>query len=256
MKIISWNVNGIRACLKKGMLDFLETEKPDIFCVQETKAHREQVELTDIEFGFESSIWSEAQKKGYSGTASFFLEQPKSTEVIIGEDRFDTEGRFVVSDHGEFLLYNIYYPNGAASDERHFFKMDFLDMLYQHLKQKLSEGREIIVVGDYNIAHTKIDIHDPVRLNGTSGFKPEEREWMDRFFDLGFVDSFRHFHPKETDRYSWWSYRAGARERNKGWRIDYMSVSPGLVDRLKSADILKDVMGSDHCPLVLELKDF
>ena len=127
-------------------------------------------------------------------------------------------------------------------------------MLYKHLKEKLEEGREIIVVGDYNIAHSEIDIHDPVRLNGTSGFKPEEREWMDRFFDLGFVDTFRHFHPKEADRYSWWSYRAGARERNKGWRIDYMSVSPGLVSRLKSADILKDVMGSDHCPLVLELK--
>lgn len=252
MKIVSWNVNGIRACLKKGLLDYIEFEEPDILCLQETKAMREQVDLQDQEFGFETSTWSEAEKKGYSGTASFFLDEPIHTTDKIGESRFDTEGRFVVSEHDQFDLYNIYFPNGAASDERHWFKMDFLEMLYLHMKSKIESGREIIVVGDYNIAHTKIDIHDPVRLDGTSGFKPEERDWMDKWFSLGFVDTFRKFN-KEEDHYSWWSYRAGARERNKGWRIDYISVSSGLESKLKGAGIRKDILGSDHCPIYIEL---
>lgn len=253
MRIVSWNVNGIRACLKKGLLDYIEAYEPDIFCVQETKAHREQVELSDQEFGFSVSYWSEAEKKGYSGTANFCLDEPLSASDKIGENRFDTEGRFVITDHKDFLLYNIYFPNGAASEERHFFKMDFLEMLYQHMKQKLAEGREIIVVGDYNIAHKAVDIHDPVRLDGTSGFKPEERDWMDKWFSLGFVDSFRLMYPDAEEAYSWWSYRAGARERNKGWRIDYISVSPGLVDKVKNIEIQSDVMGSDHCPLMIDL---
>jgi exodeoxyribonuclease-3 len=253
MRIVSWNVNGIRACLKKGLLDYIEAYEPDIFCVQETKAHREQVELTDQEFGFTVSYWSEAEKKGYSGTANFCLDEVVDATDKIGEPKFDTEGRFVISDHEDFLLYNIYFPNGAASEERHFYKMDFLEMLYQHMKKKLAEGREIIVVGDYNIAHKAVDIHDPVRLDGTSGFKPEEREWMDKWFALGFVDTFRLMYPDAKDAYSWWSYRAGARERNKGWRIDYISVSPGLVNKVKNVEIQSDVMGSDHCPLLIDL---
>lgn len=253
MKIVSWNVNGIRACLKKGLMDFLEMEEPDIFCVQETKAWREQVEMTDQEFGFEGSLWSEAQKKGYSGTATFYLDEPQNITDKIGSEKFDTEGRFVVSDHGDFVLFNIYFPNGAASDERHFFKMDFLEMLYLHMKDLIDKGREVVVVGDYNIAHTEIDIHDPKRLNGTSGFKPEERAWMDKWFSLGFVDTFRDKNQNSTDHYTWWSYRAGARERNKGWRIDYISVTAGLKDKVKVAEISKDVFGSDHCPIMIEL---
>ncbi|MFK8137994.1 MAG: exodeoxyribonuclease III [Bdellovibrionales bacterium] len=253
MKIIVWNVNGIRACLKKGLLDFLKKENPDVFCVQETKAYRDQVELSDNEFGFDSSVWSEADKKGYSGTASFFKVPPLASKTKIGKSKFDTEGRFVISDLGDFLLYNIYFPNGAASDERHNFKMEFLEMLYKQIRKDLKNGKELVVVGDYNIAHSEIDIHDPVRLKNTSGFRLEEREWMTKFFDLGMTDVFRYLNPNKKDAYTWWSYRAGARERNKGWRIDYISVSSGLKDKVSSFKIHNETLGSDHCPISLKL---
>lgn len=254
MKIVSWNVNGIRACLNKGLLDFLSKQKIDIFCIQETKAHREQVSLEDKEFGFTESYWSEAEKKGYSGTATFVKKLSVPHKLKLGVKKFDNEGRFVITDHGEFVLYNIYFPNGAASDERHFFKMDFLEEINKHMKKQLKSGKEIILVGDYNIARTAIDIHAPKRLDGTSGFKPEEREWFQSFLDIGFTDTFRFKNPEKLDMYSWWSYRAGARERNKGWRIDYICVSEGLKSRIKKAEILTDIMGSDHCPILLELK--
>lgn len=253
MKLISWNVNGIRACQKKGFLDFIDNQKPDILCIQETKADKEQLEpILHKPFGL-NSFWSSAVKKGYSGVATYSKKRPQEVTYGIEISKFDSEGRFVITKFPQFLLYNIYFPNGASSDERHFYKMEFLNEMLVHLKKKLKEGEKIIVVGDYNVAHKAIDIHDPVRLSKTSGFLPEEREWFDKFIDLGFVDTFRYMHPEAKDRYSWWSYRELARSDNRGWRIDYICVSENLKSQIKSADILHNQMGSDHCPVVLEI---
>lgn len=255
MKIISWNVNGIRACYKKGLEDFVTKEAPDIFCVQETKAHIDQVEEGAKKLGKTYSYWSSAVRKGYSGVATFVNQEPQNIEYNFdNKTEYENEGRIVMTDHGKFDLYNIYFPNGGSGDLRHDFKQQFLKELNIHLKQKLSRGREVIVVGDYNVAHREIDVYDPVRLSKESGFLPEEREWFAQFLDLGFVDTFRHFHPHEPNRYSWWSYRELARISNRGWRIDYICVSKGLEKFLKSADILDQVHGSDHCPVVATLE--
>lgn len=250
MKIITWNVNGIRACYKKGLEDFLAKEQPDIFCVQETKAHIEQVEEGARKLGRLHSYWSSAVRKGYSGTATFTDMEPARVEKGIGIEAYDSEGRIVMTDHGYFDLYNIYFPNGGSGEERHLFKQQFLKDLNAHLAEKIKKGREIIVVGDYNVAHKTEDVYDPVRLSKESGFLPEERAWFDSFLALGFVDCFRHFHPGEPQRFSWWSYRELARTNNRGWRIDYICITKGLVKYLKSADILDQVEGSDHCPVV------
>lgn len=254
MKIVSWNVNGIRACAKKGLIDFLHAEEPDIFCIQESKAHIDQVEPGLRELGYDYSYWSSATKKGYSGVVTFTLSEPKEVKRGWGIEKYELEGRIVWTAHEAFDLYNIYFPNGGAREERHLFKQEFLKDLSKHLKSELKKGKKIIVVGDYNVAHAAIDVHDPVRLSKVSGFLPEERAWMQDFLDLGFIDTFRHFHPDEKDRYSWWDYRTLARVSNRGWRIDYICVSENLKDQLKSADILDQVEGSDHCPIVLELK--
>ncbi len=255
MKIISWNVNGIRAAYKKHLPSFIKEQNPDIFCLQETKAHPDQVEPELKNFGHYQSHWSSAIKKGYSGTATFWNEKatPKKIETGIGLHKYDSEGRFVITDHGDFKLFNIYFPNGGSGEERHNFKQEFLKDLHNYLEDLLKKGEKLIVTGDYNIAHLEFDVHDPKRLSKESGFLPEERAWLTGFFDLGFVDCFRHFHPGEKERYSWWSYRERARVNNKGWRIDYFSVSPNLVPSLKNCDILDTQEGSDHCPLILEL---
>lgn len=249
MKIISWNVNGIRAVQKKGFVEFVERENPDILCVQETKAHREQCEPSIGEPAGRVSYWSSALKKGYSGTATFVKHPPKDVAHGIGIVEYDSEGRFVVTDHGAFTLYNIYFPNGGSGDERHNFKQKFLKDLNAHLKPLVDAGKPIIVVGDYNVAHKEIDIHNPVKLAGESGFLPEERAWFDSFLELGFVDTFRHFHPNERDRYTWWSYLERGRLGNRGWRIDYICVTKNLVPNLVSAQVRDDIEGSDHCPV-------
>ena len=253
MKIVSWNVNGIRACYKKGLLDFISSEKPDILCLQETKAHIEQVEENARKLGYQFSHWSSAVRKGYSGVATFHNDEATDVQKGVGHHHYDSEGRFVITHHKHFDLYNIYFPNGGSGDVRHDFKQNFLKDLYEHLKAELKKGREIIVVGDYNIAHTEVDIYDPVRLSKESGFLPEERAWMTSFLELGFVDTFRHLNPQAKERYSWWSYREFARVGNRGWRIDYICVSKGLEKHIKSADILDHVEGSDHCPVVVTL---
>lgn len=250
MKLITWNVNGIRACYKKGLLDFVAKEKPDVFCLQETKAHREQVEVAAQNLGFGFDLWSSATRKGYSGVATFCRKSPLSATKGWGMDIYDSEGRIVITDHERFLLYNIYFPNGGSGEVRHNFKQQFLKDLNQHLAAVLKSGREVIVVGDYNVAHTELDVYDPVRLKNESGFLPEERAWFDSFLNLGFIDTFRHFYPEAKNRYSWWSYRELARISNRGWRIDYICISKGLLPFLKSADILDQVEGSDHCPVV------
>lgn len=253
MKIITWNVNGIRACAKKGLQQFVQAQKPEILCLQETKAHIEQVEPELQNLGFQFHKWSSAQKKGYSGVATFSNAAPQAVHTGWGQDEYTNEGRIVWTEHQDFDLYNIYFPNGGSGEERHNFKQKFLKDLNQHLKLELKKKKEIIVVGDYNVAHKEVDVYDPKRLSTESGFLPEEREWMDSFLNLGFVDTFRKIHPDSKDRYSWWSYRELARISNRGWRIDYICVSQGLKDRIKSADILDQVEGSDHCPVMLEL---
>ncbi|MFN8790148.1 MAG: exodeoxyribonuclease III [Bdellovibrionales bacterium] len=253
MKIITWNVNGIRACAKKGLQDFVNSEKPDILCLQETKAHLEQVEPSFQKLNFTHSYWSSAQRKGYSGVATFCQVEPAAVKDGWGQLEYTSEGRILWTQHKNFDLYNIYFPNGGSGDVRHQFKQIFLKDLNQHLKTQLAAGKNIIVVGDYNVAHTEIDVHDPVRLSTESGFLPEERAWFGEFLKLGFVDTFRHFHPTAKSRYSWWSYRELARVSNRGWRIDYICVSESLKPHLKSAEILDQIEGSDHCPVVAEL---
>ncbi len=257
MKIISWNVNGIRACARKGFLNFFEQQDPDILCLQETKAHPEQLDLELISPLGRSSYWSSAQRRGYSGIASYFRSEPLEVSYGIGEPRFDSEGRFVVSRHPQFTLYNVYFPNGSAREERHLFKQDFLQLFTRHLQAKIEQGEQVIVLGDYNVAYLDIDVFDPKRLSSVSGFLPEERQWFKQFLDVGFVDTFRHFYPDEAHRYTWWSYREMARQGNRGWRIDHICVTPGLVPYLKSVEIMDQVEGSDHCPIqvVLDLPD-
>jgi exodeoxyribonuclease-3 len=257
MKIISWNVNGIRAVGKKGFLPFIEREAPDVLCLQETKAHFDQVEHSVREPHGMKGAWSSAIRKGYSGVAT--MERPNSRAPVrewstkMGIEKYDSEGRVVISDHGSFLLYNIYFPNGGSGPERHEFKQLFLADLYEQLADKLTQGRQIIVVGDYNIAHREADVYDPVKLAGESGFRPEERAWFDKFLGLGFIDSFRHFQPNERGAFTWWSYVERARPVNRGWRIDYICVTRGLVPSLKTARVMDEVEGSDHCPVMLEL---
>ncbi len=254
MKIVSWNVNGIRACYKKGLIDFVKAEKPDIFCIQETKAHIDQVEEGAKKLIWDHSYWSSAQKKGYSGVATFTNKLPQAIEYSFSDiSEYESEGRIILTNMGAFDLYNIYFPNGGSGLERHQFKQKFLRDLSLHLKEKLRKGREVIVVGDYNVAHEPIDVYDPIRLSKESGFLPEERAWFDDFLDLGFIDTFRYFKSNEAKRYSWWSYRELARISNRGWRIDYICISKGLEKFLASADILDQIEGSDHCPVIITL---
>ena len=255
MKIITWNVNGIRACAKKGLLEFFERENPDLLCLQETKAHPDQLDENLIRPMDRHSYWSSAVKKGYSGTVTYCKQQPVESAHGIKIKKFDSEGRFVVTDHEEFLLYNVYFPNGSASEERHDYKQEFLEKFRKHLEKQIKLGRSVIVVGDYNVAYMDEDVYDPVRLSTVSGFLPEEREWFERFFETGFVDTFRFFYPEEKDQFTWWSYRENARIANRGWRLDFICVTEDLIPRLKSATIMNQQMGSDHCPVVLELED-
>ncbi len=252
MKIITWNVNGIRAVAKKGFADFIAKLDPDILCLQETKAHPDQVEVELLNPLNRKSYWSSASRRGYSGTATY-VKSDVPASYGIGIKKFDSEGRFVVTEHEDFLLYNVYFPNGGSGDERHDFKQEFLRKFTSHLKSQIKSGHEIVLVGDYNVAHEEIDVYDPKRLAKVSGFLPEERAWFSEFLASGFVDLFRHFHPKEPHRYSWWSYQEKARMGNRGWRIDYICVTQGLVAKFKSCDILDDVSGSDHCPVIAEM---
>lgn len=253
MKIISWNVNGIRAAYKKGFIEFIEREEPDFLCVQETKAYRDQVEPALVRPAGLSGYWSSAERKGYSGVATFARHEPKSVSYGVGLPQYDREGRFVITEHDDFTLYNIYFPNGGSGPERHQFKQKFLLDLSAHLSPLVTAGRPLIVVGDYNVAHRAMDIYDPVRLAGESGFLPEERAWFDQFLELGFVDTFRHLHPDERDRYTWWSYLERGRIANRGWRIDYVCITKNLLPRLKRAEVLDGQHGSDHCPVLVEL---
>lgn len=254
MRIISYNVNGIRAAIKKGFIDWLKTDPADVICLQETKATKDDVDLKAFEaLGF-THYWFSANKKGYSGVAILSKVTPDS--VIYGSkiEQSDFEGRVIQADFGDVRLINCYFPSGTSGEERQTYKYKFLDEMLEYVEAARQEKKKIILVGDYNIAHEAIDIHDPKGNKNSSGFLLEERAWMTKFLSNGWIDSFRHFHTGETGQYSWWSQRfPTVRLQNKGWRIDYITVTKELESQIKSATILPDVKHSDHCPVLLEI---
>ncbi len=252
MKIISWNLNGIRAVQKKGFLDWFKQEDPDILCLQETKAEKTQLDESLLNVSGYASFWSSAQKKGYSGVAVYTRLQPKSVEYGLGNVEFDAEGRTLILDMGPFVLFNIYFPNGGAGNKRVPFKMAFYDLFLKKVEAFRKAGRHVVVCGDVNTAHQEIDLARPKENQKNTGFLPEERAWMTKFISTGYADTFRHFHP-EGGHYSWWDYKTGARARNVGWRIDYFFVDQAFLPKVKNAFILKDVQGSDHCPVAIEI---
>ncbi|SNR52663.1 exodeoxyribonuclease III [Lutibacter flavus] len=252
MKIISYNVNGIRAALKKGFIEWLDAAKPDVVCIQETKAHKEQLDLSLFEdAGFNYHYWFSAEKKGYSSVAILSKHEPKHVEYGTGIESMDFEGRNLRIDFEDFSVMSLYLPSGT-NDARLDFKFNYMAKFQEYVNDLKKEIPNIIICGDYNICHEEIDIHNP-KMKGVSGFLPEEREWIGSFIDSGFIDSFRHLN-KEPHHYSWWSYRANARNNNKGWRIDYNMVSEPLKDRIKRAYILPEAKHSDHCPIVVEIE--
>jgi len=253
MRIISYNVNGLRAAQKKGLLQWLAASAPDVLCLQETKAHPEQVDGEPYRQMGYRMYWHSAEKKGYSGVALLCREEPDQLVAGCGIDYIDREGRVLRADFGELTILSVYIPSGT-NPERQGFKMQFLADFQKYVRQLLLERPLVIISGDYNICHKAIDIHNPVQNKNTSGFLPEEREWVDHFLDEGMIDAFREFHP-EPHQYSWWSYRANARANNKGWRIDYNMVSTALQERLSRAFILPEAHHSDHCPVGVELRD-
>lgn len=247
-QIISYNVNGIRAAMRKGFTDWVQEGGYDMLCIQETKSHEHQAETDSLSDMGYHQYWHSAEKKGYSGVALFTKRQPDQVIYGCGEDLYDREGRIMRADFGDWTLLNCYFPSGTTGDVRQSFKMEFLEFFRNWIDALRKNRPKLIIVGDYNIAHTELDIHDPVRNVKTSGFLPEEREWLTAWFESGFSDAFRKRHPDEVS-YSWWTYRAGARARNKGWRIDYQSVSTPLVNSLLDAGQLSDAVHSDHCPV-------
>jgi len=253
MKILTYNVNGIRSAANKGLFDFLKTENPDVVCLQEIKAEKEQADLQAIESLGYHHYWFSAQKKGYSGVAIFAKQKPLNVVYGCEHPNFDFEGRCIRVDFQEFSIFSVYFPSGTTGDIRQDVKYQFLDYMFTYFNKLASELPALIVCGDYNICHKPIDIHNPAGNKDSSGFLPEERAWMDKWFSNGFTDSFRHVHTN-PDWYTWWSFRANARANNKGWRIDYISVSDSLVPKIKTAEILMEAKHSDHCPMFVEIQ--
>jgi exodeoxyribonuclease III len=254
MRIISYNVNGIRSAIKKGLLDWLKTNPADVICVQETKAVKENVDHQPFnDLGY-ANHWFSAQKKGYSGVAVFTKIKPDHIEYGTGHKISDDEGRVLQMDFGDTRLINAYFPSGTSGEERQDFKYKWLDEFSIYINKLKIKYPKLILCGDYNIAHKEIDIHDPKGNKKSSGFLPEEREWMTKFLDSGWIDTFRVFHP-EPHRYSWWSQRfPTVRLNNKGWRIDYINVTEPLKNNLKDSEIFPDVKHSDHCPVYLDIQ--
>lgn len=246
-KITTFNVNGIRAAVNKGFYDWLKKESPDILCVQETKAQPEQIDTKSLEeLGYYSVIHS-AIKKGYSGVAVFSKQKPSFEQAGIGIELFDSEGRLLRADFDDLTVINSYFPSGTTGDIRQQVKMDYLEAFQDFINKLKLERPNLILAGDFNICHKAIDINKPENKKGVSGFLPEEREWVTRLLSSGFTDSFREF-DKSPNKYTWWSYRAGARQKNLGWRIDYQMVSLNLKNKLSKVHIHSDVFMSDHCP--------
>lgn len=261
LAMISWNVNGIRALVKKEIYkgrDFyswLKEESPDLLCIQETKSQKAQIKdelLNPLDY---SSYWSSAERKGYSGVVTFSKEEPLNVEYGLGEANLDTEGRFVSTEYEKFVLCNVYFPNGKKNQERLGYKMYYYNAFLEFCERKRSEGKSVIFCGDVNTAHKPIDLTHPKANESISGFLPIEREWMDKIARMGYIDTFRLKHGDVPEKYTWWSVRnIGARERNVGWRLDYFFVTEDLKNNIIEANILPEVMGSDHCPVSLKLK--
>ncbi len=253
MRILSWNVNGVRAILKKNFLGWLKKENPDILCLQETKAFPNQLAPELLHPSGYDTLWNSASRAGYSGVATFTKQKPVSVKKGFGIAKFDEEGRVLETEFEHFILFNIYFPNGKMSPERLRYKMDFYEASLNYFLKLKKKGKKIVICGDYNTAHKTIDLARPKENEKISGFLPIEREWMDRLAASGFIDTFRLFN-QDPGHYSWWDIRTGARERNVGWRIDYHFVSENLTPHLKDAFILPEVLGSDHCPVGVTLK--
>ena len=253
MKLYSWNVNGIRAAEKKGLVDWIKSEQPDVLGIQELKATEDQLPDTLKQIDGYHAFFNPAERKGYSGTAVYYNEAPLDIHTGLSDDRFNHEGRTIVMEYPDFTLYNIYFPNGGQGDDRLQFKMDFYDCFQKDVNALVAEGKRVIVCGDVNTAHTEIDLKNPKSNAKRSGFLPIEREWVTQFLNDGYIDTYRYFHPDQIE-YSWWSYRFNARANNAGWRIDYFFASDNAKELLEDAAIHTDVMGSDHCPISLTLK--
>ena len=251
-RIISYNVNGIRAALKKGFMDWMNAAQPDVLCMQEIKAMPEQLEPSFLDNLAYHHYWFPAEKKGYSGVALWSKKEPLHVEYGCGIEKYDREGRVIRMDFEDYSVMSVYMPSGSSGDERQAFKMVWLEDFQNYINELKKEVPRLIISGDYNICHKPIDIHNPQRNANTSGFLPEEREWVSQFIDSGFVDSFRAFN-EDPHHYSWWSYRANARAKNLGWRIDYHMVSEPLQERMSRAAILPEAKHSDHCPILLEI---
>ena len=254
MKIVSYNVNGIRAAMNKGLIDWLIKEDPDIICFQEIKALEDQINISEFEsIGFKYNYWFSAQKKGYSGVAILSKHEPIHVEYGTSISYMDFEGRNLRLDFEEFSVMSLYLPSGTNLDRLEF-KLNYMDDFLAYIKELNSKIKNLIIAGDYNICHKTIDIHDPIRNKNVSGFLPVEREWLQKFINSGFIDSFREYN-SDPHQYSWWTYRANARSNNKGWRIDYIMVSSYLKEKLNDAMILNDIVHSDHCPISITLKN-
>ena len=259
MKILSYNVNGIRAAMNKGLMEWLKAADPDVVCLQEIKAMKEQVDIEAIEdAGYIYNYWFSAQKKGYSGVAILSKIEPKHVAYGTGIASMDFEGRNIRADFpaqtkvGESIsVMSMYLPSGT-NDARLSHKFEYMDMIHSYLNELRNDIPNLVVLGDYNICHEEIDIHNP-KMKGVSGFLPEERQWLGGFIDSGFIDSFRHLHP-DRQEYSWWSYRANSRANNKGWRLDYGMITPPLQEKLKRSVILTEAVHSDHCPILVEIE--
>lgn len=254
MKITTWNVNGYRAILRKDALQWVPDVNPDVLCLQETKLQIDQItEEEAIIDGYES-VWHSAERKGYSGVATFHKKPPVEVEKGMGIEKFDIEGRVIRSKFDDFYLYNIYFPNGGQSNDRVPFKLEFYDELLQICDDLHSKGKKVIITGDFNTAHNEIDLANPKSNEKNTGFLPEERVWIDKYLEHKFVDAYRELYPERV-QYTWWTYRFNARTNNVGWRLDYFLVSESLMNNIDDVVIHTDIMGSDHCPVTLILKD-
>ena len=252
-KIYSWNINGLRAVTKKGFFKWFLKEEPDVLCLQETKLQKEQLTDEMLNVNGYYSHFSFAKRKGYSGVATYSKEKPITVKHGIGIEKFDSEGRILISEFKNYTLLNIYFPNGQMNDERLKYKLDFYDAMLSFCDELVKSGKKLVISGDYNTAHKPIDLKNDKANEKRSGFLPIEREWIDKLISHGYVDSFRHFYPNKI-KYSWWSYRFNARANNAGWRIDYHFISQNLLDRVVDAMILDEIPNSDHCPIVIEIE--
>jgi len=253
LKIITWNVNGLRAVLRKGALQWVIEQEPDFFCLQEIKARQDQIEEDDHRlFDGYLSFYNPAERPGYSGVVTFSREEPEEVQLGFDQPQFDREGRLIRSKSSGINLFNIYFPNGQRDHERLQFKLDFYSELLDYCNQLHLAGEKLILCGDFNTAHQEIDLRNPKQNQNTSGFMPVEREWVSRYLDHGFVDIYRYLYP-ECVEYTWWTYRMNARQRDIGWRLDYFLVSEGLVEQVQDVVVNGDVPGSDHCPVTLYL---